>query len=115
MPSDPKPKKTPTPKSPAKTTDQPKPKSPATKLDPRRGGNPTGPTSLQGVEAGDLPDGGRGSVNTDPGREKARHLTSHTGEVVGSDLNTDIGLTGTPQARDADQQSNQPKRHQGNG
>ena len=78
-------------------------------------GHPTGPTSTEGLEASELPDGGRGSVNTDPGREKQRHLTSHTGEVVGSDLNEDIGLTGTPAVRDADQQSNQPKRHQGNG
>ena len=78
-------------------------------------GHPTGPTSVEGLEASELPDGGRGSVNTDPGRETQRHLTSHTGEVVGSDLNTDVGATGTPGARQADQQSNQPKRHQGNG
>ena len=76
-------------------------------------GHPTGPTSIEGVVAADLPGGGRGSVNTDPGREKKRHLTSHTGEVVGSVLNTDVGATGTPSAREADQQSNQPKRHQG--
>ena len=105
------PDKKPAPKKPV--TNTPKPSDPK-KPDPKRGGNPIGPTSIEGVEAGDLPDGGRGSVNTDPGREGNRHLTSHTGEVVGSELNTDVGLTGTPGARQADQQSNQPKRHQGN-
>ena len=80
---------------------------------PRRAGRPTGPTSIEGVEASDLPDGGRGSVETNHGRELRRHTPQSTGEVVGSDINTDVGLTGHPEVREADEKSMQPARHQG--
>ena len=39
-----------------------------------------GPQSIDGVEASDLPDKGRGSVETDYGKEAARNLPERTGE-----------------------------------
>lgn len=63
-----------------------------------------GPTSIEGVEASDLPDKGRGSVETEPGHELARHLPHHTGEVADSEINTDIGIAGNPQIREADEE-----------
>ena len=39
-----------------------------------------GPTSIEGVEASDLPDKGRGDVFTDPSREAGRRLPQQTGE-----------------------------------
>ena len=83
-------------------------------VSPNIPGHPEGPTSIEGVEANDLPDGGRGSVNTDPGHELDRSLTTSTGEVQSDDptLN-EIGLTGHPDARRADEKSMQPERHQG--
>ena len=71
-----------------------------------------GPTSSEGVEASDLPDGGRGNVDTDPGRELGRNVPQHTGEVVGSHINTDVGLGGHPDVRDADPEETLG-RHQG--
>lgn len=65
--------------------------------------HPVGPTSVEGVEASDLPAGGRGNVETDPGHELRRNLPQNTGEVVGSDLNTDVGATGHPETRQAEQ------------
>ena len=70
---------------------------------PDRSNHPTGPTSIERVEASDLPEGGRGNVESDPGHELHRNLPENTGEVVGSDLNTDVGATGTPDSRQADQ------------
>ena len=58
-----------------------------------------GPLNVYGVEASDLPDGGRGSVDTDFGKNAARHLPHQTGGVVGGD---DIGLRGTPDNVQAD-------------
>lgn len=75
-------------------------------------GHPTGPTSIEGVEANDLPNGGRGSVESDPGHELDRHLPQHTGEVVDSDINNDVGMTGHPTAREADDERTLG-RHQG--
>ena len=76
-------------------------------------GHPAGPTSTQGVEVSELPDKGRGSVETDPGQELGRHVPQHTGEVVGSDINRDTGLTGDPEIREADDERTLG-RHQGN-
>jgi hypothetical protein len=39
-----------------------------------------GPTSIEGVEASDLPDKGRGPVETDFGKEAGRNLPQQTGE-----------------------------------
>ena len=52
--------------------------------------HPVGPTSIDGVEARDLPDGGRGSAETDHHREHARKLPHQTGGEIGS--GTDVGL-----------------------
>jgi len=57
-----------------------------------------GPLSIAGVEASDLPGGGRGSVETDPGKELARKLPQNTGGVVGGN----VGLRGTPDLAKAD-------------
>ncbi len=68
------------------------------------GANPTsthpddGPLSIAGVEASDLPGGGRGSVETDRGKESARKLPQNTGGVLGGN----VGLRGTPNLAKAD-------------
>ncbi len=67
--------------------------------------HPIGPTSTEGVEAGDLPNDGRGGVETDPHHQLSRHVPQHTGEVQGSDTVTDIGLTGHPDIREADEEN----------
>lgn len=74
---------------------------------------PAGPSSIEGVEASDLAGEGRGNVETDPGHELDRHLPQNTGEVVDSDINTDIGMAGNPDVREADDE-NHLGRHQGN-
>ena len=79
---------------------------------PAESSHPTGPTSIEGAEASQLADGGRGSVETDPGKELDRTPPHHTGEAVDSDVNQDIGIAGTPQMREADQES-VDGRHQG--
>jgi hypothetical protein len=58
------------------------------------GSHPIGPTSIEGVEARDFPDQGRGSVDTDPAKVKARNIPSHTGETLPP--TGDVGLRGTP-------------------
>jgi hypothetical protein len=62
-----------------------------------------GPRSIEGVEASDLPDKGRGTVNTNFGKEAARNVPHHTGETVGPDALHQTGLRGTPDLSDADQ------------
>ncbi len=57
-----------------------------------------GPTSLQGAEASELPDKGRGPVETDPGREAARKTPGQTGGVIGGDT----GLRAMPDSAEAD-------------
>ena len=47
----------------------------------------TGPTSVDGIVADDLPGEGRGGVETDPAKILARKLPQKTGE-------TDAGFTG---------------------
>src|SRR2546430_15955149 len=47
-------------------------------------GHATGPTSVEGLEASELPDNEeRGSVDTDPRRVVRRKLTSKTGGAIG--------------------------------
>jgi hypothetical protein len=58
--------------------------------------HPIGPTSIEGVEARDFPDGGRGSVDTDQAKVRARKTPMQTGETAG-----DVGLRGTPDVADA--------------
>ena len=58
-----------------------------------------GPQTIDGVEAGDLPGGGRGSVETDFGKEAARNVPQRTGGVIGGE----VGIRGTPDAAAADE------------
>lgn len=50
------------------------------------------PLSKEGVEASDLPDGGRGPVETDFGKEAARNLPQQTGGTTGGQT----GMRGKP-------------------
>jgi hypothetical protein len=50
------------------------------------------PITDDGVEASDLPDGGRGSVEMDFGKEAARHLPHQTGGTTGGQ----VGMRGHP-------------------
>jgi hypothetical protein len=58
-----------------------------------------GPRDIGGAAASELPDGGRGSVDTDFGKEAARKLPGQTGGL-GSDTD-DVGLAGTPEVSEA--------------
>ena len=64
--------------------------------------HPVGPTSILGVEARDLPDGGRGNPDTDHHHEHARKLPMQTGQ---NDTG-DVGLRGTPDVADAQDHGN---------
>lgn len=57
----------------------------------------TGPTSVQGLEASELPDKGRGGPETSPGKELARKLPIQTGAVGEG---ADVGLAATPESAD---------------
>ena len=57
-----------------------------------------GPTSLAGVEASELPDGGRGPVETDYGKEAASNLPQNVGGVIGEEA----GLRAHPDLVKAD-------------
>ena len=65
-------------------------------------GHATGPTSVEGLEASELdkvmPDGERGSVDTDPRRIAARKLPAQTGE----NSTGDVGMRAMPGSADAD-------------
>ena len=56
-----------------------------------------GPTSIEGVEASDLPDDGRGDVFTNPSKEAGRKLPQQTGQWGPGDT----GLRGDPDIADA--------------
>jgi hypothetical protein len=51
-----------------------------------------GPLTEDGVEASDLPDRGRGPVETNFGKEAARDLPQQTGGTIGGE----IGMRGHP-------------------
>ena len=59
-----------------------------------------GPRSIDGVEASDLPDHGRGPVETNPGKELRRKLSQSTGAI---EPTAEVGLRGEPEIADADQ------------
>src|SRR4051812_20990041 len=59
-----------------------------------------GPLSIDGVEASDLPDHGRGPVETNPGKELRRRLPQSTGAI---EPTAEVGLRGEPEIADADQ------------
>lgn len=77
------------------------------KLDPNqtgggRGGSESpeetsGPTGIDGLEASELPDKGRGSVDTSIGKEMARKTPDHTGGVIGGD----VGIRAFPDTAEA--------------
>jgi hypothetical protein len=56
-----------------------------------------GPTSIDGVEASDLPDKGRGDVFTNPSKEAGRKLPQQTGQWETGET----GLRGDPDIADA--------------
>jgi hypothetical protein len=62
-----------------------------------------GPTSIEGVEASDLPDKGRGDVFTDTSKEAGRKLPQQTGQWETGDT----GLKGDPDIADADEHGHQ--------
>jgi hypothetical protein len=64
-----------------------------------------GPASIEGVEASDLPDKGKGSVETDFGKEAGRHLPEATGGTIGGDS----GMHGDAGMRDADREGGRKK------
>jgi hypothetical protein len=64
-----------------------------------------GPISEAGVEASDLPDGGRGPIETDFGREAARNLPHQTGGAIGGE----IGMRGHPDNVQADERGGRKK------
>lgn len=55
-----------------------------------------GPISIEGVEARDLPDKGRGAPETSPGKELRRKVPNRTGGVLGGD----IGIAGSHEIND---------------
>jgi hypothetical protein len=59
-----------------------------------------GPTSIEGVEASDLPDDGRGDVFTNISKEAGRKLPPQTGQWGDAG---DTGLRGDPDIADAKQ------------
>jgi len=76
--------------------------------DPRHADNPgsvtdqhgmegMGPASIQGVEASDLPDGGRGPVETNIGKALSRKTPDHTGGTIGGD----VGIRALPDSAEA--------------
>src|SRR5438552_1040674 len=56
-----------------------------------------GPLSVEGVEASDLPDKGRGDVFTNPGKEAARKFPDRMGDSGGGE----IGMRGHPDIAEA--------------
>jgi hypothetical protein len=56
-----------------------------------------GPRSIEGVEASDLPDKGRGDLSTNPSKEAGRKLPQQTGQWDEGDT----GLRADPEVADA--------------
>ena len=63
-----------------------------------RGFAQVGPRSIDGVEASELPDHGRGPVETNPGKELRRKLPQSTGAI---EPTAEVGLRGEPPIADA--------------
>ena len=59
-----------------------------------------GPRSIEGVEASDLPDKGRGSVDNEIAKVLGRKLPQQTGAIEDG---TDVGIRGTPDVADAEE------------
>ena len=58
-----------------------------------------GPRDIDGAAASELPDHGRGTVDTDFGKQAARKLPSQTGGLAGD--GEDVGITATPDIAEA--------------
>src|SRR3712207_8635173 len=56
-----------------------------------------GPASIAGAEASELPDGGRGTVDTNIGKVLGRKTPDHTGGTIGGD----VGIRALPGSADA--------------
>jgi hypothetical protein len=67
----------------------------------RKHGEQIGPLSIEGLEASELPDKGRGDVFTDAGKEGKRNLPQNTGETIGPGASHQTGLRGDPDVADA--------------
>jgi hypothetical protein len=63
------------------------------------------PLTDDGVEASNLPDGGRGPVETDFGKEAARNLPNQTGGPIGGQT----GMRGHPDNVQADARGGRKK------
>ena len=59
-----------------------------------------GPRSIDGVEASDLPDKGRGTVDENIGKALGRKTADHTGGTP-QELGGDVGLRANPDAAEA--------------
>jgi len=57
-----------------------------------------GPRSVQGLEASELPDKGRGPIETNIGKELRRKLPQQTGAI---EEGTDVGMRAVPDTADA--------------
>ncbi len=71
-------------------------------IDPTPGnrGYNVGPTSIQGVEASDLPDKGRGTVDQNIGKAMARKTPDQTGGTP-QETGSDVGIRAFPDVADA--------------
>jgi hypothetical protein len=71
-------------------------------IDPTPGnaGYEVGPRSIAGVEARDLPDKGRGSVDQDIGKALGRKTPDHTGGTP-QETGGDVGVRAMPDSADA--------------
>ena len=71
-------------------------------IDPTPGnaGLEVGPRSIEGVEASDLPDKGRGTVDQNIGKAMARKTPDKTGGLP-QDTGGDVGLRAMPDDADA--------------
>jgi hypothetical protein len=74
------------------------PQQPQDTNDPNRNLYQQGPLSIEGVEARDLPDKGRGSLETIAGKELRRKVPNRTGAAPGT--GTDVGMAATPDIAD---------------
>jgi len=62
--------------------------------------HPIGPTSIEGVEASDLPDKGRGNTDQDAGKAIKRKTPAQTGGLP-QELGSDVGIRAEPDIADA--------------
>ena len=66
-----------------------------------------GPTDIDGAEASELPDKGRGPVEQNMTKEALRRLPSKTGGIPGN--GTDVGIRGEPDIAESDEHGGRKK------